>query len=127
MNPKVSIIIPLQKFSDYARESLKHCLSLDYSDFEILLLPDSEVKIDSPKVKVIPTGHIGPSEKRDLALKYATGEILAFIDDDAYPTQTWLKEAVKHFQDEKIAAVGGPAITPPDDSLLSFTTSLYRA
>ena len=57
-----------------------------------------------------------PGRKRDLASKYAKGEILAFIDDDAYPDQNWLKNAVRHFQDAAIAAVGGPAITPPEES-----------
>lgn len=118
VNPKVSIMIPCRKINGYARESIEHCLSLDYPDFEVLLLPDSEQSIDSLNVRVIPTGPIGPSEKRDLALDHASGEILAFIDDDAYPSECWLKEAVKHFKDDEVGAVGGPAVTPPGDSLL---------
>jgi len=113
----VSIIIPCRDINSYARESIEHCLSLDYPDFEVLLLPDSELDIDFSQVKVIPTGPISPSEKRDLALNYASGEILAFIDDDAYPTECWLREAVKHFKDNGVAAVGGPAVTAPGDSL----------
>ncbi|MCX6000368.1 MAG: glycosyltransferase, partial [Chloroflexi bacterium] len=101
-----------------ARESVRHCQSLDYPAFEILLLPDEPPDTAFPGVRVIPTGPVGPSEKRDLALNHASGEILAFIDDDAYPAKSWLKEAVKHFQDDNVAAVGGPAVTPPDDSLL---------
>ena len=118
MNSKVSIIIPCREINSYARESIEHCLSLDYPDFEVLLLPDSEQNIDSLNVRVIPTGPIGPSEKRDLALNHASGEILAFLDDDAYPSECWLREAVKHFKDDEVAAVGGPAVTPPGDSLL---------
>ncbi len=117
MNSKVSIIIPCREINSYARESIKHCLFLDYPDFEVLLLPDSKPDIDFSQVKVIPTGPIAPSEKRDLALNYASGEILAFIDDDAYPTEYWLREAVKHFKDDDVAAVGGPAVTAPGDSL----------
>jgi len=118
VNSRVSIIIPCREINSYARESIEHCLSLDYPDFEVLLLPDSEQDIDSLNVRVIPTGPIGPSEKRDLALNHASGEILAFIDDDAYPSECWLREAVKHFKDDEVAAVGGPAVTPPGDSLL---------
>lgn len=118
VNPKVSIIIPCREINGYARESIEHCLSLDYPDFEVLLLPDSEQNIDSSNVRVIPTGPIGPSEKRDLALNHASGEILAFIDDDAYPSECWLREAVKHFKDDEVAAVGGPAVTPMGDGLL---------
>jgi len=56
-------------------------------------------------------------KKRDLGLKFAKGEILAFIDDDAYPEKDWLKNAIKNFIDSDIAAVGGPAITPEEDNL----------
>jgi len=54
--------------------------------------------------------------KRDIALKAANGDILAFLDDDAYPRSDWLKNALKNFSDPDVAAVGGPAITPLEDS-----------
>ncbi len=50
-------------------------------------------------------------------MEYAKGEILAFIDDDAYPAGDWLKNSMPNFQDGEVAAVGGPAVTPPEDSL----------
>ncbi len=50
-----------------------------------------------------------------MSLNYARGEILAFIDDDAYPRKDWLKNAINSFADPGVAAVGGPAITPEDD------------
>lgn len=124
MKPKVSIIIPCQKIVSYARESIAHCLKLDYPDFEILVLPDSESNLDFPKVKIIPTGPIGPAEKRDLAAGQSNGEFLAFIDDDAYPDKLWLKKAMRHFQEEDIAAVGGPGITPANDGLLQKASGL---
>lgn len=66
----------------------------------------------------IPTGPIKPADKRDLALTHAKGEILAFLDDDAYPLKDWLKNALVNFEDQNVAAVGGPAVTPIDDGLL---------
>ena len=48
---------------------------------------------------------------------HAQGDILAFIDDDAYPEEDWLKNAAKNFEDFQVGAVGGPAVTPPNDSL----------
>ena len=56
-------------------------------DYEILVLPDEAANLDYPKTRVIPTGPVGPSEKRDRAIAYANGEIMAFIDDDAYPVR----------------------------------------
>jgi len=59
-----------------------------------------------------------------MALEHAQGEILAFIDDDAYPVKDWLKNAVENFKDANVAAVGGPAITPPEDSLPQAASGL---
>ena len=85
MNPRVSIIIPCKEIGDYARESIEHCLKLDYPDFEILVLPDAKSTLNLLGVRIIPTGPVGPAEKRDLAASKADSELLAFIDDDAYP------------------------------------------
>ena len=68
-------------------------------------------------IKVIPTGNIDPAGKRDIALQQANGEILAFLDDDAFPKKDWLERVVENFSDPLVAAVGGPAITPLGDSL----------
>ncbi|KXK07460.1 MAG: Glycosyl transferase family 2 [Microgenomates bacterium OLB22] len=46
------------------------------------------------------------------ALK-AGGQILAFIDDDAYPSITWLSRAVDKMQKKKTRAICGPGILPP--------------
>ena len=60
-----------------------------------------------------------PAEKRNVGIRAATGEIVAFIDDDAYPDAHWLEYAVRYFGDETIGAVGGPGVTPPNDSFLA--------
>lgn len=113
---KVSIIIPAIRINDYIRESMRHIIAMDYEDFEVVLLPDEQTGESFPKSRIVPTGRMGPAQKRDLALGYAEGEFLAFLDDDAYPRKDWLKRALVHFNDPSVAAVGGPAVTPPGDS-----------
>lgn len=115
--PPVSIVIAVGPYNGYLVESLEACLELDYPDYEILVLPDEPFEWDDPRVRVIPTGKQRPSYKRDLALEHARGEILAFLDDDAYPVTDWLKSAVRNFSRPEVAAVGGPAVTPPSDDL----------
>lgn len=44
----------------------------------------------------------------------AKGEILAFLDDDAFPSENWLTKMVPHFESKNIAGVGGPGVTPPN-------------
>jgi GT2 family glycosyltransferase len=119
-NPKVSIIIPVREINDYIRESIPQILKLDYPDYEILIVSDSGISEQSwAKTKILKSGPVGPAAKRDLGAEKATGEILAFLDDDAYPKADWLKESIHCFlEDKKVAAVGGPAITPDDDGIL---------
>jgi len=116
--PLVSIVIPARDINDYLRQAVLKILELDYGNFEILVLPDEETTASFEKTKIIPTGRISPAEKRDLALKFIHGEIIAFLDDDAYPARNWLKNSVSYFENPKIAAVCGPGITPKEDSLM---------
>ncbi len=113
---KVSIVIPTKEINDYIRESMPKILALDYPDFEILIFPDETSDVVFEKTALIPTGKTGPAQKRNMALRYASGDILAFLDDDAYPKKDWLAKAVSHFESSEVAAVGGPAITPESDS-----------
>ncbi len=124
MKPKVSIIVPVgdavrdkrhKTLKEDLEECIEHCLKLDYPNYEIIILPDEETGFKKKGVKFHPTGKVPPSKKRDIGAGIAKGEILAFIDDDAYPRKDWLKNSVKYFEDEKVAAVGGPGVTPEND------------
>lgn len=120
---KFSIIIPLKEFNSYLKESIPHILNLDYpkDKYEIIILPNNKPKhipkyLQDKKIKIIATGRVSPAIKRDLGAKIATGDILAFIDDDSYPRDDWLITAEKTFKNlsERFAAINGPAITPPN-------------
>ena len=113
----ISIIIAVKTWQKNLEECVGKCLKLDYPDFEILIIPDNPIDVSYPNVRVIPSGPVSPAEKRDLASQHARGEILAFIDDDVYPEKSWLTSAVENFRDPDTAAVGGPAVTPVEDSL----------
>ena len=117
MVPRVSIIIAVGVPGSHLDECVAHCLALDYPDFEIIVLPDGEWTPPDPSIRVIPTGKVRPAEKRDLGVKESTGEIVALIDDDAYPDPGWFSAAVRHFEEPSVAAVGGPGMTPPGDTL----------
>ena len=125
--PFISIIIPLYIIDERFFGNLEKFRRLNYSQFEILVVCDQKIKLPKqPNLKLILTGktRTGPAEKRDLAIQIAKGELCAFIDDDAYPHQDWLRNAVSHFGDKQIAAVGGPGLTPPEDNFWEQITGL---
>jgi len=116
--PKVSINIPVKEYNSHLDECIRYCQKLDYPDFEIIVLPDESCTLPYSAIKIIPTGAVGPSHKRDIAMKHSKGEILAYLDDDTFPRSDWLKNAIKHFEKPLVAGVGGPAVTPGSDSYL---------
>ena len=115
---KFSIIIPVKHITNYLTETIRYCKEIEYPDFEIIVLPDNEVNEEFGEVKFIPTGNLTPSKKREIGVKHSSGEILAFIDGDAFPKKDWLRNASKYFEDDNVGAVGGPGITPDSDNFL---------
>lgn len=115
---RFSIIIALKEDNPFLRECLAKIAKLAYLDHEVLILPDAELSVKQEGVRIIPTGPCLPAKKRDLGAEHASGEILAFLDDDAYPSEGWLTHAAKDFQDPGVGAVGGPAVTPPTEEFM---------
>lgn len=130
MDKKTAVIIPVKALNDYIEECLSHMEKIDYdlSKLEIIILPDEQSELKgrySLNIKIAATGSIHPGEKRDKGISMTDAEIIAFIDDDVYPSKGWLKKAVELFEsDDTIGAVGGPAVTPPHDSFLQRASGL---
>jgi cellulose synthase/poly-beta-1,6-N-acetylglucosamine synthase-like glycosyltransferase len=118
MNPFVSIIIPCKEIDDYVRKCIKFCRKLDYESYEIVVLPDNVSEMVIGEVRVIATGPVTPGAKRNIGILNSKGEICAFIDSDAYPRRDWLRRAVRYFSDPRVAAVGGPGLTPMEDGVM---------
>lgn len=122
---KVSIIVPVKEINDYIREAIPYHMKLDYPNFELIIFPDevSDEELEDPifsdeRIRIISSGKTGPAQKRDMALKHAVGDIFAFTDDDAYPRTDWLRNAVELLKNDDVGAVGGPAVTEPNDSIM---------
>ena len=59
-------------------------------------------------VSLIQTENKGLSNARNLGMEAATGEIIAYIDDDAYPDLDWLKFLAAGFMSSDHVGIGGP-------------------
>jgi glycosyltransferase involved in cell wall biosynthesis len=118
--PRVSVIVACPRPSWMLTECLAAIRAQTHADWECLVLPDEaaapDERPDDPRIRFLPTGKVRPAEKRNLGIREANGDIIAFIDDDAYPEPHWLEYAVRYFSEPDIGAVGGPGVTPPGDA-----------
>ena len=119
--PFVSVVIACPGDSWMLQECLKALAGQTWRDFEAIVLPDGDLSLPDFgfPVSVLPTGKVRPAEKRNLGIRTAKGEVVAFIDDDAYPEAHWIENAVKYFSNPEIGGVGGPGVTPPGDGFLA--------
>lgn len=65
-------------------------------------LPVRWVEVEGP-------GHVAPVRR---GLEETSGDIVAFLDDDAEPQPGWLKALMEPFADPYVACVGGRVVTP---------------
>ncbi|MFA5358741.1 MAG: glycosyltransferase family 2 protein [Patescibacteria group bacterium] len=112
---KYSFIIPVKEINDYIQETVAAILKISRDDYEIIIYPDVATSDVWLKTRQIATGHVGPAQKRSLAINDAASEILVFVDDDAYPQADFLDKLDDDFSSAEVVAVGGPAITPASD------------
>jgi glycosyltransferase involved in cell wall biosynthesis len=109
--PIVSIVIPCRGFDDYTQRCIIYCNDINYPNKELIIATD----LVCPGL---------PAIKRNWAIERAEGEIIAFIDSDAYPAKDWLTLAVAQLQFHRVAAVCGPGVLPYNAPLLEQATDL---
>jgi len=125
MIPKISIIIPFKNMNNYVKKCISKCLSLNYKNYDIILLPDralskvllKDFKNKSVRIRCIPTGKVHPSIKRNKGIINSDSDFIASIDSDAYPNKNWLNNAMAFFKDTKVSAVGGPNLATDNASI----------
>jgi O-antigen biosynthesis protein len=122
--PKTSVIVCTFNGSRTLSKCLESLLRLDYPNYEVIVVndgsTDTTAKIASNYgFRVITTENRGLSSARNTGLNAATGEIAAYIDDDAHADAHWLRYLASTFMNTQHVGVGGPNIAPPDDGLIA--------
>jgi glycosyltransferase involved in cell wall biosynthesis len=121
--PRVSVIIPCFNRSAPLREAVESVLAQTYRDFEILIIDDGSTDDTratvenrfggNPRIKYFHKNHGGPGPARNLGLRHAAGEYIAFLDSD----DLWLPDKLEH-QVRQLEEDSGAA--------LSFTDAFMR-
>lgn len=86
----VSIIVPVYNSEKYIAKCIESILNQDYKEFELLLINDGSTDsscnimnlYDDKRIKIYNQENKGTGSARNLGLKYATGNYIAFVDSD---------------------------------------------
>lgn len=110
----VSVVICTYNRADGLRETLECLRRQRYDEFEVVVVNGPSTD-HTEKVVAEYTGQIklgnnplaNLSVSRNIGIRAAAGDIVAFIDDDALPEADWLTQALQPFDDPEIGGVGG--------------------
>ncbi len=102
MLPLISVIIPVRP-GGVAQAVLESLAGVDYpkEQIEVLIAEGTQ-----------------PSKQRNEAAKQARGDLLYFLDDDSAIYANLFRDVLRWFCDDRIAAVGGPAVTRQTDTFV---------
>lgn len=122
--PRVSVVICTYNGARTLEQTCATVARLDYPDVEVIVVDDGSTD-DSAAIaerhgfRVISTPNRGLSSARNTGVAAASGEIVAFIDDDAMPDPHWLTYLVDTFARTDFVAVGGPNLPVPGDGAVA--------
>jgi glycosyltransferase involved in cell wall biosynthesis len=118
--PGISVVVCSYNGASTIRDTLEGLKHLSYPDYEVIVVNDGSSDA-TPKiaaeydVKLISTENRGLSNARNTGYQAASREIVAYIDDDAYPDPDWAHYLAIAYIDSDFVGVGGPNIAPAGD------------
>lgn len=118
--PFISVIVCSYNGSATIRDCMEGLQRLNYPHYEVIVIDDGSTDqvaaiVKEYPVKLISTPNRGLSNARNTGFHQAKGEIVAYIDDDAYPDPHWLQYLAYAYLSSSHAAIGGPNIVPAED------------
>jgi glycosyltransferase involved in cell wall biosynthesis len=122
--PKISVVCCSYNGSATIRHTLDALLELDYPNFEVIVINDGSTDnlreiVEAYPFRLFNTPNRGLSNARNLGMEMAVGDIVAYIDDDAYPDNHWLNYLAHAFMTTNHAGIGGPNIPPIGDGIIA--------
>lgn len=128
--PLISVVVCSYNGAHTIRETFEAIRHLDYEHFELVVIDDgsSDGTADIAReyagsgalgrcreMRLISVPNGGLSRARNLGMREARGEIVAYIDDDAWPDPHWLTFLAIAFLRSGHVGIGGPNLAPHDD------------
>jgi len=114
-----SVVVVTYERPEFVRRCLDHLLAQTVRPVEVIVVDSSEgvdtqrlVAAEFPSVEylVCPAGVGATATARNIGYHHSSGDILAFVDDDAYAEADWLERILPFFDDPTVGGVGGRQI-----------------
>ncbi|HDH53736.1 MAG TPA: glycosyltransferase family 2 protein [Nitrospirae bacterium] len=119
MAKRVSIIVITYNAGDDLKECLDSLEKQDYYEKEIVVVNDASTdgtqeflqhfknQTEVEMITVTNENNFGVAGARNVGIRHATGEIIAFTDSDCVADSKWVSELVRAYDHEGVAAAGG--------------------
>jgi glycosyltransferase involved in cell wall biosynthesis len=122
--PRISVIVCAYNGASTLRYCLDGLRALDYPKYEVIVVNDGSTDATDRIAleygfRLISTKNQGLASARNVGLEASTGEIVAYLDADAWPDPHWLSHIAFSFLTSSHAGVGGPNIPPPGDGAVA--------
>jgi glycosyltransferase involved in cell wall biosynthesis len=118
--PSITVAVCAYNAEATIGECLRHLCALDYPQMDIVVIDDgstdatAEIAGRFERARVVTIEHAGLSAARNAAITAAEGELIAYLDSDAYPPEEWLWYLALGFDGAGVGGAGGPNFPPPD-------------
>jgi glycosyltransferase involved in cell wall biosynthesis len=113
-DPFFSVVIPSYNRPDRLLAALSALTRQSFRDFEVVVVDQSDPPIDIQqelrkqlRIKYVHSVERGPALARNKGWRAASGQVIAFTDDDCVPDVDWLKNASRYFRERPIAGLEG--------------------
>lgn len=122
--PSFTVVVCSYNGSATIRQTLDALVQLDYPNYEVIVVNDGSTDHTADiaaeyAVTLISTENKGLSSARNTGYRAGSGEIVAYIDDDAFPEPHWLRYLALGYLQHDVVSVGGPNYPVPDDVLVA--------
>ncbi len=127
--PRISVVCCCYNGAKFIGDCLEALTRQDYPDYEVIVIDDGSTDDTAAiasryDVRLTSQENKGLSAARNEGMRQATGEITAYIDDDAYPDPDWLRYIAWTYMQGGHDGAGGPNLPPPGDGLMADLVAL---
>lgn len=121
--PSLSVVICAYNAASTLNDCLSHTCALEYPNLEVIVVDDGstdgtrDIARRHPRARLVPIAHSGLGVARNEGFRSARGDIIAYLDADAFPSPEWPYFIALGFDGRLVGGVGGPNMPPYDDPL----------